>query len=115
MEFNTWIRTGKSRHRFFHKDGEKFYYKWADDFSRITLNNFILDNNSRSLVDFIIKYENLENDFMEVCERLRIPPTSLATLEETVHDDYRSYYNDVTRIIIEKQFHYDIQVGEYVF
>ncbi len=44
-------------------------------------------------MDFVGRYERLQHDFDRVCERIGIPPASLARRNVSHHGDYRRYYD----------------------
>ena len=49
--------------------------------------------------DYVMRYENLQQDFDEVCRRLRIPASCLPRIKSKVRPrgDYRDYYTDYSR------------------
>ena len=47
--------------------------------------------------DYYVRYENLQNDYDELCRRLRIPSQDLPRTKDKLRksgDDYRDYYSD---------------------
>jgi len=68
-------------------------------------------------MDFIGKYENLQNDFDVVCEHLKIPSTTLPHVEKSVIDcsQYQRCYDDDQRDLVYNQFKYDIEKYNYEF
>jgi len=80
-----------------------------------TLDNFILDENNQSLVDYIIKVEDIDNGIKNVSTRLGLQITDIPKVNTTYHKNYRQYYNEETKNKIAKIFWYDIQVGGYEF
>jgi hypothetical protein len=65
-------------------------------------------------VDYIGKYENLQDDFDEICRQIGIN-ASLTHKNKSKHKDYREYYNDYTRNLIEEAFKEDIEMFGYSF
>ena len=58
-------------------------------------------------LDFVIRYENLQEDFNTVCEKIKISPGTLPRLKTTQRKakiNYRHYYNSQTREMIESLF-----------
>ncbi|MFK5985211.1 MAG: sulfotransferase family 2 domain-containing protein [Pseudomonadota bacterium] len=52
---------------------------WSDEYCHIIPQyDFLYDENGTKLVDYIGKFENLQNDFNEVCKILEIPPIILS-------------------------------------
>jgi hypothetical protein len=105
----------KSWHKLLYKNGEYLSNQWTADFSFYTLNNFILDETGGILVDYVIKVEDMEHGLKEVFDRLDIPHREIVRINQSQHKHYRSYYTEKTRRLVEKEFRYDILVGEYEF
>ena len=72
------------------------------------------------VVDFIGRYENLEEDFKHIVKTI-LPNASdeLCILKKQNHSvrkkDYRSYYNDETRKIVEENCAYELQFLGYKY
>ena len=77
-------------------------------------NNWIIDEKGNVVVEFIGRFENLENDFAVVCKRLDRTVT-LQHIKKSHHDHYRSYYNEATKKIVAKRFQVDIERFGYCF
>ena len=76
---------------------------------------FILGNNGKINMDFIGRYENLENDFKTVCDRIGIQ-CQLPHYNFTKHEHYSKYYDEETVDLVYKKykkeishFNYDIE------
>lgn len=73
-----------------------------------TLESFLLENPGSGEVDFlndtgldfIIRFENIQNDFEAVCARLNIAKESLPFRNQSRHRDFRSYYDEETRELV---------------
>lgn len=118
ISFEEWVLSSeikKSWHRLYSKDGKYHEKLWTNDFSFLTLNNFILDENGNSLVDFIVKMEDIENGLKIAFDKIGIPFEEIGTYNKSEHKHYRSYYTEETKKVIEKEFQYDIKIGEYEF
>src|SRR6056300_384163 len=78
--------------------------------------DYLVDLHGNMQVDFLGRYENLEQDFAEVCDRLGVtlslPHRRQATDRKK---DYRSYYNDHSRELVAKHFAADIDKLGYQF
>lgn len=74
----------------------------------------ITDANGKLIVDFIGRYENLEQDFQRICQTLNIK-ASLPYLNGSVHRDYRLYYTESTKKLVEEYFQEDIKLFGYTF
>lgn len=116
----------KPRKRFYHYLGVPF-----DEFA-IVKNQFTefvksgsLENNDRFYciddqlcADFVIRYENLEEDYNEVCRRIGIPVTGLPHLKTGIRQERRSisnYYDNETRDIIAQLHRNDLRLFGYQF
>jgi len=53
-----------------------------------------ISENGRIIVDFIGKYENLNEDFHFICEKLNIAKVLLPHLNKCDHDYYMNYYTE---------------------
>jgi len=75
---------------------------------------FIFDQEQRSMVDFIARYENLEQDWQVVCARLDID-VALPTRMRSHHQPYRAYYSDETRAMVAEVYARDAELFGYGF
>ena len=74
------------------------------------------ENSHTSLmVDFVLRYENLENDGQVLCEKLAIKNINLPRLNPSHHENYRTFYTEETRRIVEEVYATDIELFKYVF
>ncbi|MGH8547086.1 MAG: sulfotransferase family 2 domain-containing protein [Methylococcales bacterium] len=76
--------------------------------------DMVTDQEGRLIVDFVGRYENFARDFHQVCKVLDIE-ASAPQLNSTAHADYRSYYNQKTRKMVEEHFQEDIELFGYSF
>jgi len=114
--FEDWIKTGKSYHRLLYRDGSFIQNVWVDGFSKLTLANTINDIHGRSLVNRILKVEEIDTMLPLILSELGIPyMTGNHHLNHSEHMAYREYYDSLTRKIIGEQFISDIESGNYRF
>ena len=66
-------------------------------------------------VDYIMRFENLSNDFRKVCAALDISVTSLPQYNRSKREHYSTYYDDELRELVRTQFAAEIERFGYVF
>ena len=66
-------------------------------------------------VDYILKFENLSEDFEKICEILNLECELGFHNVNKNRNKYQDYYDDDTRIIIENFFKSDINKFNYKF
>src|SRR5262249_7513372 len=74
----------------------------------------LTDDQGRLLVDYIGHYERLDEDFAEVAAKVGIADR-LPHLNRSQHKDYRTYYSDRTRELVETYFRADVELFGYSF
>jgi hypothetical protein len=69
-------------------------------------------------VDFVIRYEHLDDDCREVCARTGLPTFQIPRLKAGIRKDkrhYTEYFDDETRDIVAEIHHNDIRLFNYTF
>jgi hypothetical protein len=66
-------------------------------------------------LDFIGRFENLENDFQKVCEELNIPDVSLPHRISGSNKDYRDFYDEESTKLIKQIYQEEIKMFNYSF
>jgi Sulfotransferase family len=66
-------------------------------------------------IDYIMRFENLADDFRIVCAALNISPTILPQYNRSNRDHYSKYYDDELRELVRVRFAAEIERFGYVF
>lgn len=90
------------------------FIKWRASRKPHLQANMVCDHHNRLLVDFLGRFETLEEDFQHVCRRIGIQ-AQLPRLNTSQHRDYRSYYNDHTAELVASRWRRDIDLFGYTF
>lgn len=105
LDFNEWVRLAYGeRHRDYY-DQPKMFMVQSD---------WICDQAGNIIVDFVGRFERLQEDFAEVC-RLVGRTASLPHLKKSTTTDYRKLYVPDTMDIVAQRFAADIERFGYVF
>ncbi len=91
-------------------------YHYIIDTSIELQSDYVIDLEGKIIVDFIGRYERLEQDFIEACKRIGIKPPKLPHKRKAKdRKSYQKYYNDRTAELIAKHFKRDIDMFGYSF
>lgn len=77
--------------------------------------DWLYDKKGARLVDFIGRFENLEQDFHEACRRAKIKRRSLPHINQSDRKHYSIYYNNKTQDIVNKVFRKDVEFFKFKF
>ena len=77
--------------------------------------DLILNAQGNIGVDFVGRFENLQNDFNFVANRIGLKNTTLPRFNETRRGAYTQYYNNETRQIVKEIYKKDIEYFGYKF
>lgn len=64
-------------------------------------------------LDFLISFENLENDFETVCETLDIPIKILPHRNKSNRENFHKYYDSELEALVMKKYGDEIKYGNY--
>jgi len=77
--------------------------------------DWISDKEGNLIVDYIARFENLQDDWREICHRMSAPHKPLPHLNKTDRAHYRDYYTDETRNFIVQRFRKTIEMFGYTY
>ena len=76
---------------------------------------WICDDNKNVIVDFVGRYENLQQDYNTVCDNIMIPRHRLPHKNRNNHKHYTTYYDDESQEIVATWYKIDIELFGYKF
>jgi len=79
--------------------------------------DFVSDRNNNIIVDFIGKYENRQKDIQYIANKIGSKELGKIAIQKATpaKKHYSDYYDDETKMIIEKVYHKDIELFGYKF
>jgi hypothetical protein len=91
-------------------------YQYHIDTSIEWQSDYLTGLDGKIIVDFIGKYEQLQEDFNKVCEHIGITAKTLPHKRRAAdRSDYRQYYSDETAQLVADYFKRDIENFGYTF
>jgi len=82
---------------------------------RVGFDSFIPRKKLDSDLDYLIRFEHLEDDFKIVCRKIGIPCSPLAQRNRSGRRHYSEYYDDELREGVQRRFSDEIRFGGYTF
>jgi uncharacterized protein YabN with tetrapyrrole methylase and pyrophosphatase domain len=78
---------------------------------------YLTNNEGKVIVDFIGRFENLQNDYNTICNKLRISKNDLTWDNKSRYnsDLYKRYYNEESFELVNSIFKEDIEFLGYQF
>jgi hypothetical protein len=77
---------------------------------------WMIENNSGELgLDFIGRFENLNDDIAQICQQIGIEPKTLPHRNKMAEKDYRTYYDDTLAQTVQNTWQREISVFGYRF
>ena len=90
------------------------YLDWRVNGDLRLQKEFVVDERGELIVDFVGRYETLERDFNEVCERLGVS-SRLPHLNKTPRKSYTDYYTPETIALLAEAYKEDVEFFGYDF
>lgn len=79
---------------------------------------FLKDHNDNINFDYIMRFENYQQDFLNLCRKLSININEVPHRNQNTSKtsfNYTDYYNDKTRNVVSKMYEEDIDIFKYSF
>lgn len=105
IDFQKWVKLTYGEQNPKYYDDPKYF---------IPQLNWLTNEKGEIIVDFVGRFENLENDFQLICERIG-RHVDLPFVNKSEHREYQFYYDDTTKEIVRKWFEKDIDLFNYSF
>jgi len=106
IPFDEWVQLA-------YGDNDPRYYNNPRMFMPQT--DWITDESGRILVDFVGKFENLQDDFNTICQHIGKSGVPLPHLKKSRRKSYKDYYSSESREIVANWFATDIETFKYTF
>jgi hypothetical protein len=120
VSFYTWYRTSNDfkklnevRHKMYRNMNFEEFIIHITKRAKLQ-SDFILDKKDNIIVDFIGRYEDLNDDFSKLCSMLNIEE-KLPVMNSSKHKNYKKYYNKKTKDMVYKAVKKDIELFGYKF
>ncbi len=103
------------QHKFISKMNFEEYIDWRINQDLKFQKDFFSNGQGEIIVNYIGKFENLQNDFNQISNKIGIPHFSLPKKNSSVRSSYKEYYTSTTKEYIASAFEPDIKLFGYSF
>jgi predicted CopG family antitoxin len=107
---------------YFHIKPKNSFSEWINELTnkrkKQPLNYLLYTLNGKIIIDFLGKYENLESELKYILKKLNLPFQALPKEKTNYRDEkenYRKFYDEETRQIVEKVYRYELELKNYHF
>lgn len=76
---------------------------------------WVTDEKGRLIIDFVGRFESLDDDFARVCDKLGLPRKPLPHINKTQHRPYPAYYDEQMVADVAQLYEEDIRFFDYTF
>ena len=73
------------------------------------------DDGNKESIDFVGRFENLQEDFNTVCDTIGVQRTTLPKKNKSEHKPYWEYYNERTKVMVERRYSWVVNRFGYKF
>lgn len=103
LDFNNWLKLK------FNKNGKIP--------GLISYEDFCCNKEGKCIVDLVIPIENIDNELPKLLKSMgvKLNYEKIPVSNTTKHKDYKFYFNEETRLLIEENYKKDIEIGNYSF
>lgn len=111
------LATPENNHHQLFKELGSFeaYVDWRMGYGQRTQKSFITDEDGKIMVDFVGRFERIDEDFTEICNRIGIDAQLPRVNVSGRKRDFREYFTPRTRDLIGNLFAEDVEAFGYTF
>jgi hypothetical protein len=91
------------------------YIEWRVNEDLELQRDFIYDDQGNKILDFVGRFEHLQEDFNVICQNIGLAPVQLPYINKSKHKPYKEYYSEHSKNLIGKAFKEDIELFKYEF
>lgn len=92
-----------------------YFQNEQDWFDHLSTNQIEWIQSDSKKCDYIIKFENIKQDWTIVSKNLNLPAKLPITNKSKNPKDYKSMYNDTSKKLVANKFQQDIDIFKYTF